>query len=408
MTQKANRSATMLLVVLAVASAYSPVSIDFFAPFMPGVTRELGWSMLEFQVSIYSFFMGYGLAPFAWGGLADHYGRRRVMLIGLGLYCIATVCCMLTTNIALFTLARFVQGAGAATGVVLSRVILRDIHGPHGATKAISGMYLIMVWVPMVLPLLGGYMAFKYSWQSGFGFMLFLGLMTLAASYYLLMETFPSTMSTRPRGMARWRGILSNRIFLQNALANMFSVSVMLLFLSNYAYITEQLYHFTSKQNGYVLAVFNASIAAGVYLVRAVVPRIGIRPTIYTGVWMLVVAWTFNWVLILSGNPVPGLLVVPILLGCIGTGMVITLTTGQALIPFSNNTGAAAAMFVFVQSSGAAAISYLAGRLMGGSMFSVSLAMWLCALLAAASCFILRYRGPRNDVTEEKVQEAGK
>jgi hypothetical protein len=73
--------------------------------------------------------------------------------------------------------------------------------------------------------------------------------------------------------------------------------------------------------------------------------------------------------------------------------MVITLTTGQALIPFSNNTGAAAAMFVFVQSSGAAAISYLAGRLMGGSMFSVSLAMWLCALLAAASCFFLRHRG---------------
>ena len=253
-------------------------------------------------------------------------------------------------------------------------------------------MYLIMVWIPMVLPLLGGYMAFKYSWQSGFGFMLFLGLMTLAASYYLLTETFPSTMSTRPRGTARWKGILSNRVFLQNALINMFCVSVMLLFLTNYTYLTEQLYHFTSRQNGYVLAAFNASIAAGVYLVRVVVPRIGIWPTIYGGVWMLVVAWTVNLVLILLGNPVPGLLVVPILFACIGIGMIITLTTGQALIPFSNNTGAAAAMFVFVQSSGAASISYLAGRLIGGTMFSVSVAIWVCALLAAASCFILRYR----------------
>jgi len=251
MTQQTDRSMMLLLIVLAVAMAFGPISVDFFTPFLPGVTRNLGWSILQLQVSIYSFFMGYGLAPFVWGGLADHYGRRKVMLAGLIVYCIGTVFCMLAMNIGMFTVARFVQGAGAATGVVLSRVILRDIHGPHGATRAISSMYLIMVWIPMVVPLLGGYMALKFAWQAGFAFMLLTGLLTLAASYYLLMETFPSTRSTRPRGTARWRGILSNRIFLNNALTNMFGMSVLLLFLSNYAYLTDELYQFSSEQNEY-------------------------------------------------------------------------------------------------------------------------------------------------------------
>ena len=97
--------------------------------------------------------------------------------------------------------------------------------------------------------------------------------------------------------------------------------------------------------------------------------------------------------LIVLGNPLPGLLLVPILCACMGIGMIITLTTGQALIPFSNNIGAAAAMFVFVQSSGAAMISYMAGRIMGSSVYSVGLAIWICALLAAVSCYLLRYRG---------------
>ena len=389
----------LLLIVLAVAMAFGPISVDFFTPFLPGVTRNLGWSMLQLQVSIYSFFMGYGLAPFVWGGLADHYGRRKVMLAGLIVYCIGTVFCMLAMNIGMFTVARFVQGAGAATGVVLSRVILRDIHGPQGATRAISSMYLIMVWIPMVLPLLGGYMALKFAWQAGFAFMLLTGLLTLTASYYLLMETFPSTRSTRPRETSQWRGILSNRIFLKNALTNMFGMSVLLLFLSNYAYLTDELYGFSPKQNGYVLAVFNVAIAAGVYLVRIFVPRIGVRPTIYTGVWVLFLAWSFNLVQVLIGIPFLALLVAAILLGSIGCGMVLTLTTGQALIPFSNNTGAAAAMFVFVQSSGAAAISFLAGMVFGSSLSSVSLAMWLCASLAAVSCYILRYRTESEIIT---------
>jgi hypothetical protein len=241
-------------------------------------------------------------------------------------------------------------------------------------------------------------MALKFAWQAGFAFMLLTGLLTLAASYYLLMETFPSTRSTRPRGTARWRGILSNRIFLNNALTNMFGMSVLLLFLSNYAYLTDELYQFSPEQNGYVLAVFNVAIAAGVYLVRIFVPRIGIRPTIYTGVWVLFLAWSFNLVQVLLGIPSQGLLVATVLLGSIGIGIMLTLTTGQALIPFSNNIGAAAAMFVFVQSSGAAAISYFAGKAFGSSVSSVSLAMWLCASLAAVSCYFLRYR---SNVEEE-------
>jgi DHA1 family bicyclomycin/chloramphenicol resistance-like MFS transporter len=144
MTRTTDRSTLVLLTVLAVAMAYSPISIDFFTPFLPGVTRELGWSISQLQVSIYGFFIGYGIAPFLWGGLADHYGRRKVMLAGLVVYCCATICCMLSSDILVYSIARVGQGAGAATGVVLSRVILRDIYGPEGATKAISSMYLIV------------------------------------------------------------------------------------------------------------------------------------------------------------------------------------------------------------------------------------------------------------------------
>jgi len=138
----------MLIFVLAITSSFAPLSVDFFAPSMPNATRDLATSTNAIQTTIYIFLIGYALAPFLWGVLADRFGRRRVMLTGIMVYSLASIGCFLSPGIFELSVLRLFQGVGAASGVVIARAVLRDIHGPAGATKAISGMFLIMVWIP--------------------------------------------------------------------------------------------------------------------------------------------------------------------------------------------------------------------------------------------------------------------
>ena len=386
MAETANLQRFTLIVVLAITSSFAPLSVDFFAPSMPNATRDLAVSTEAIQNTLYLFFIGYGLAPFLWGLLADRLGRRRVMLTGIFVYCTASIGCYLSSGIFELSILRLMQGIGAACGVVIARAVLRDIHGPTGATKAISGMFLIMVWVPILGPILGGYLATHFSWRSSFLIMTLTAGITMLGCFLWQSETRPERgCSDRQQPKNNWYLVLANPAFVRHALANMFCVGTMLLFISNYSYLAEQHYQLSASANGYVLAAFNASISVGVYLVRWLAPRLGVERTIYIGLWVALAGWSMLWVLCFKSIPGAILILLPVVLACLGTGMVLSLSVGQALVPFAYAAGAASALFVCVQSAGSSLISYLATHSSDSTLSAITTVLLICSALALFS-----------------------
>ena len=82
----------------------------------------------------------------------------------------------------------------------------------------------------------------------------------------------------------------------------------------------------------------------------------------------------------------------PILLACLGTGMVISLSVGEALVPFAYVAGAASALFVFIQSAGSSLISFFVSLVSDSSLGVVTTALVLCSLLAMASKRLIRLK----------------
>lgn len=396
MTETRRDNYFMLIFVLAISSSFAPLSADFFAPSMPSATRDLGVSAEAIKNSLYIFFIGYGLSPFFWGAVADRFGRRITMLGGVSVYVIATLGCYFADSILEMSLLRLIQGAGAASGVVVSRAALRDIYGSSGATKAISGMFLIMVWVPILAPLIGGYIGAHLNWRISFLVMALVALFTLLGSYLWQHETVPEKPA-QDKESYNWRLVLMNGIFARHALANMFCVGTMLLFIANFSYLSEHYYQFSAQQNGYILAAFNASLSVGIYLVRLFAPRIGVEKTIYLGLWIALAGWLLLWGICLRSVPELTLLLPPILFACLGTGMVISLSVGQALVPFTYTAGVASALFVCVQSAGSSLISFLATPLIESSLGMMASVLLLCSILAMTS-MKFRYRAQRVEL----------
>ncbi len=213
-------SGYMLIFVLAISSSFAPLSVDFFAPFMPNATRDLTTSATAIQTTLYIFLIGYSVSPFLWGGLADKFGRRGTMLAGIIVYSLASMGCFLASGIFGLSVLRFLQGVGAASGVVIARVVLRDIYGPAGATKAISGMFLIMVWIPILAPVIGGYLASHSSWRISFLIMALTAGLAMVGSYLWQKETVPKKLPLDEQRKENWHATLINPVFARNALAN--------------------------------------------------------------------------------------------------------------------------------------------------------------------------------------------
>ncbi len=380
--------------MLAIASSLTPLSLDFFAPAMPDATRELGTSASAIQATLYLFLIGYALAPFLWGALSDRIGRRRIMLTGLTIYVLAALGCLFAKGVVELSVLRMFQGMGAACGVVVARAVLRDIYGPAGATKAISGMYMIMVWFPISAPILGGYLTSSSSWRFSFLIMALIAIATLVGCLRWQTETRPVVPESHHRSGKGWTSILTNPVFLRYSMTNTFCLTAMLMFLANYSYLIEKDYQLGASESGYVLAIFNANIAVGVYIARLLVPRFGVETSIVIGLCVALGGWLCLTAGSMNTMPVASLLAIA--LACLGTGIVISLTIGQALVPFTYNAGTASALFICIQSIASALINFTINQLLVSTLIYMSLALAAASLLALLCMLFIGKQRPSH------------
>jgi len=378
---------TRVFLLLAIAGSMSTFAMDFFAPAMPNAMRGLGTSAEAMKTAVILFLFGYGISPFIWGPLADRLGRRRVIMIGLSLYALASVACMLAPSIEVLSVFRLLQGAGAACTAIVARSVLRDVHGAEGTTKAISRMFLVMVWFPITAPLVGGLMNSVFDWRAAFLVMTFASCAVLVACIAWLKETRPDHARSEAAETGPVREIFSHRTFLRYTMANMFSYTAMLYFLANYSFVTEKLYGLSPQQNGYVLTAFNAAVSAGFYFVWVAVPRLGADGSIRAGLWMAAIGWIGFLLASMVAHAAWAVILPTVLLACLGTGMVVSLTVGQALVPFPHAAGTASALFILVQSIGASVLNFVASQL-----FEVNQVV-MASFLAGCAVFALTIAG---------------
>jgi len=126
---------TALLTALV---ALGPLSTDLYLPSLPSLARYFAVGVDDIQLTLSVFLVGLATAQLVYGPLSDRFGRRPVLLVGLAIYVVASIVCMLAPSVPVLVVARFVQAVGACVGPVLGRAVVRDVYGREGAPRACS------------------------------------------------------------------------------------------------------------------------------------------------------------------------------------------------------------------------------------------------------------------------------
>lgn len=166
-----------LVLMLGALTAFAPMSIDMYLSSMPDIARTLRAGADDTQATLAAFFAGMAIGQFLYGPASDRFGRRAPLLLGIGIYVVASAACALAPSIEVLIGARFVQALGGCAGAVIARAVVRDRFNHTDTARVLSLMTLIMGLAPVLAPQFGGVIQFLAGWRGVFWTLMVFGLL---------------------------------------------------------------------------------------------------------------------------------------------------------------------------------------------------------------------------------------
>ncbi|GAA0235963.1 multidrug effflux MFS transporter [Castellaniella daejeonensis] len=259
------------LILMGALAAIGPLAIDMYLPAFGAMAADLGVHPGQVERTLASYLLGLALAQLAYGPLADRYGRKPPLLIGLVLFSIASIACALSSDIDHLILWRVVQAFGGAAGMVIPRAVIRDHLDTREAAQALSLLMLVMGVMPILAPLLGGQAVTLGSWRTVFYLMSLVGAGLLIAVALRMRESLdPGRRSPLAVGAiaAHFHLLLTHRRFMGYTLAGGFGSGGLFAYISGSPQVFISIYGVDPRWFGLLFGL-NAAALIGASQVSA-------------------------------------------------------------------------------------------------------------------------------------------
>ena len=171
--------------------ALGPLSIDLYLPALPDLTDDLSASPSSVQLTLTGILVGLGLGQLLIGPLADIYGRRRPLLVGIAVNVVTALLCAVAPTIVVLDVLRVLQGVGAAAASVVALAVVRDLFTGRAAAAVISRLIMVMGLAPVIAPSVGSAVLQVGSWRTVFVVLAVLGVCLGVLAAFALKETLP-------------------------------------------------------------------------------------------------------------------------------------------------------------------------------------------------------------------------
>ncbi|ANH96455.1 Bcr/CflA family drug resistance efflux transporter [Pseudomonas koreensis] len=381
------------ILILGALSAFGPLAIDFYLPAFPSMALAFGTDEKHVQLTLAAYFAGLSIGQLLYGPVADRFGRRLPLLVGVGLFTLASLACAYAPNLQWLIGARFVQALGGCAGMVISRAVVSDKCDAVGSAKVFSQLMLVMGLAPILAPLLGGLLVNTTGWQSIFltltGFSALAGLAVALG----LPESLPDYVPRQPlSGALRQYGrLFGDRVFLGHALTGGIAVAGMFSYIAGSPFVFIKLYGVPAEHFGWLFG----TNAAGFILVAQVNARLlakrGPAFLLARAVWVYLLAGVT--LLAVSAMHTEALwpLLIPLFVCIASLGCILPNASACAMNGQGARAGSASALMGCLQFSVASGAASLVGILHDGSAMPMAMVISLCGLLVVSVAMYTRH-----------------
>ena len=355
--------------LLGVLIALPALGTDLFVAALPKLAETLSVDVATAQFTLTTYFAGLGFGMLFWGPLSDRYGRKPVLCAGLASMLAASVLAALVDSAGAVALARLAQGIAMASGSVIGRAVVRDLHAHEQAARLFARMTIVFSLVPLSAPLIGALIVYSAGWRAIFWCFAVIGAVLIVAAFFGLSETAPSARrSIHPADIARtFYSILSDSRVIAPFLLVVCAHLGILAWVSSSAFVLVRGFGISIGGYGLAFGAVMLGQIAGAWVSSLLVMRLGIPRLLRFGTATMFVAGTAAAVLAWSGVDHWAAVVLPFLGFLFGSALTVPNAMAAAISPFPASAGAAVSLVGAVGFAVGAVISSALGAAFDGS-----------------------------------------
>lgn len=374
--------------LLAMSMALAALGIDMILPGFGAMRADFGLDESSTAMAgvITAYFLGMALAQLVYGPLADRFGRKPTLYLGLSVYLVGALASTFAPDLGLLLAARFIWGLGAAGPRVITLSVVRDRFEGDEMARAMSFIMAVFILVPVIAPTLGALVVAWASWRWVFGLCALLSVVMAIWAIRLQESLNPADRMELSLSRIRitTRLIFSHRLTMGYTAALTALFGVFISYLASSEILFGEVFgvaHLFPLFFGLLAAVMGVAMLANALVVRRFgARRIGhtmLGVYIFGGLVLLVLA------LLTGGRPPLAAFLVVLVVILVSHALVIPNFNTIAMQPMGAVAGSASAVIGTISTAGGAVIGAMIDRAFDGTIIPHAAAFLVLGLVAA-------------------------
>jgi len=359
------------IALVAVMMSLTAMAVDVMLPALPQIGEALGVSDPNARQSIVIIYMlGFSIGQLAYGRLSDDYGRKPVLMVGMGIFIVGSLAASFASGFETLLIARAVQGLGAAAPRVLAIAIVRDRFSGRQMARVMSFAMAMFIIIPVIAPSMGQGVLLIGTWRNIFDLLLVSGAVVTLWAALRLPESAP--MNGSPLSLGRSvRMVLTVPQTLGYAVAGGFAFGCVLAYVASAQQIFVDVYDlgaaFPVAFGAIALTIGTASLVNARW-----VERLGMRLVSHVALSAFIVLATVLLIVGLLGAANVWLFM--LLMGALFFlfGLVAPNFNALAMEPQGDNAGMASSVVGFLSTAAGAIAAAVIGHAFDGSIIPLA------------------------------------
>ena len=381
------------LVWLAGLSVLGFLATDMYLPAFAVIQNDLQTPAAAVSASLSLFLAGFAIAQLAWGPLSDNYGRRPVLLSGLALFAVGCLGMLWVRDATWLLVLRFVQAIGVCAASVTWQALVTDHYPAHRTNRIFATIMPLVGLSPALAPLLGSWILAHFSWQMIFMTLFVITLVLMLPALRLKPVVKKTTSNDVPLTFAT---LLRSRDYRGNVLIYAACSASFFAWLTGSPFILSDM-GYGPAAIGLSYVPQTIAFLIGGYGCRAALQKWQGKQLLP---WLLVIyamSVVGTWLAgLLAGQSLTALLV-PFCVMAMANGAIYPIVVAQALRPFPQATGRAAALQNTLQLGLCFLASLLVSALIGTPLLTTTSVMLVTVLLSAIGYRMQRHSADETD-----------
>ncbi len=383
-----DRTTPPKVITLILIAGLSALTMNIFLPSLPQMAAYFGvpYGVMQQSVALY---LGLSAAlQIVIGPISDRFGRRRVLIWSMVIFLAATVGTIFAPTATIFLIFRMVQAVIAA-GMVLSRAVVRDMVADSEAASMIGYVTMGMSIVPMIGPVIGGFLDEAFGWHANFILLLVLGLAVLALVWADLGETATLRRVSLADQIRTYPTLFASRRFWGYTMSAAFASGCFFAYLGGAPYVGTEVFGLSSVEVGGLFALTAIGYAGGNFLAGRYSVRFGMNRMVLFGALVTTFGLLLLTLLTLAGLSGPVVFFSLTVFMGLGNGIGLPSANAGMLSVRPDLAGTASGLGGAITIGGGALLAALAGKVLGPGASELPLILLMLASSLASVIAIL-------------------